>query len=76
LYSSASIIRIIKSRRMRCTGHAARMVEKRKAYRLLEGMPEGNRRLGRLRRRWEDQIRLVLGEVGWCDLDARHEKCQ
>jgi hypothetical protein len=50
LYSSSSIIRIIKSRRMRWAGHLARM-EKRNAYRLLMGKPEGKRPLGRPRRR-------------------------
>jgi hypothetical protein len=49
LYSSPSIIRIIKSRRMRWTGHVARMGEKRNVYRLLEGKPEGKRPLGRPR---------------------------
>jgi hypothetical protein len=65
LYSSPSIIRIIKSRRMRWAGHVARMGEKRNAYRLLVGKPEGKRPLGRLRRRWVDNIRMDLGEVGW-----------
>jgi hypothetical protein len=51
LYSSPSIIRIIKSRRMRWAGHVARTGEKRNAYRLLMGKPEGKRRLGRPRRR-------------------------
>jgi hypothetical protein len=46
-YSSPSIIRIMKSRRMRWTGHLARMREKRNAYRLLVGKPEGKRPLGR-----------------------------
>jgi hypothetical protein len=64
LYSSPSIIRIIKSRRMRWAGHVARMGEKRKAYRLLVGKPEGKRPLGRPRRRWVDNIRMDLGEVG------------
>jgi hypothetical protein len=50
-YSSPSIIRIIKSRRMRRAGHVARMREKRNAYRLLVRKPEGNRPLGRPRRR-------------------------
>jgi hypothetical protein len=49
LYSSPSIIRIIKSRRMRCAGHVARMGEKRNAYRLLVGKPEGKKPLGRPR---------------------------
>jgi hypothetical protein len=69
LYSSSSIIRIIKSRRMRCAGHVARMGEKRNAYRLLMGKPEGKRPLGRPRHRWVDNIRTDLGEVGWSDVD-------
>jgi hypothetical protein len=68
LYSSPSIIRIIKSRRMRWAGHVARMGERRKAYRSLVGKPEGKRPLGRLRRRWVDNIRMELGEVGWGDV--------
>jgi hypothetical protein len=68
-YSSPSIIRIIKSRRIRWAGHVARMGEKRNAYRLLVGKPEGKRPLGRSRRRWVDNIRMDLGEVGWCDVD-------
>jgi hypothetical protein len=50
LYSSPSIIRMIKSRRMRFRGHVARMADKRDAYRLLAGKPEGKRPLGRPRR--------------------------
>jgi hypothetical protein len=64
-----SIIRIIKSRRMRRAGHVARMGKKRNAYRILVGKPEGKRPLGRPRRRWVDNIRLDLGEVGWGDVD-------
>jgi hypothetical protein len=69
LYSSPSIIRTIKSRRMRWAGHVARLGEKRNAYRLLVGMPEGKMPLGRPRRRWVDNIRMGLGEVGWGDAD-------
>jgi hypothetical protein len=69
LYSSPSIIRIIKSRRMRWVGHVARMGEKRNACRLLVEKPEGKRPLGRPRRRWVDNIRMDLGEVGWGDVD-------
>jgi hypothetical protein len=59
LYSSQSIIRIIKSRRMRWAGHVARM-EKRTAYRILVEKPEGYRPLGRQRRRWVDNIKMNL----------------
>jgi hypothetical protein len=69
LYSSPSIIRIIKSRRMRWARHVARMGEKTNAYRLLVGKPERKRPIGRPRRRWVDNIRMDLGEVGWCDVD-------
>jgi hypothetical protein len=62
-------IRIIKARRMRWAGHVARMGEKGNAYRLLVGKPEGRRPLGRPRRRWLDNIRTDLVEVGWCDVD-------
>jgi hypothetical protein len=65
LYSSPSIIRIMKSRRMRWVGHVARMRERRNAYRLLVGKPEGKRPLGRPRRRWLDNIRIDLVELGW-----------
>jgi hypothetical protein len=69
LYSSLSIIRIIKSRRMRWAGHVARMREKWKAYRLLMGKPEVKTPLGRPRRRWVDNIRMDLGEVRWGNVD-------
>jgi hypothetical protein len=69
LYSSPSIIRIIKSRTMRWAGHVARMREKKNAYRLLVGKSEGKISLGRPRRRWVDNIRMDLGEVGWGDVD-------
>jgi hypothetical protein len=69
LYSSPSIItrRIIKSRRARWADHVARVGEKKNAYRLLVGKPEGKRPLDRPRRRWVDNIRMDLGEVGWND---------
>jgi hypothetical protein len=69
LYSSPSIIRIIKSWRMRRAGNVARMGKKRITYRLLIGKPEGKRPLERPRRRWVDNIRMDLGEVGWGDVD-------
>jgi hypothetical protein len=61
LYSSPSIIRIIKPRRMRWADHVARMGENRVAYRLLVGKPEGKRPLGRPRRRWVDNIKMDFG---------------
>jgi hypothetical protein len=64
LYSSPSIIRIMKARRMRWAGHVTRMGEEKNAYRSLVGKPEGRRPLGRLRRRWVDNIRIYLVEVG------------
>jgi hypothetical protein len=69
LHSSPSIIIIIRSRRMRWEGHVARMGEKWNAYRLLVWKPEEKRPLGRKRRRWVDNIRVDLGEVGWGDVD-------
>jgi hypothetical protein len=60
LYSSPRIIRIMKSRRMRWTGHVARMGEKRNACRLLVGKPEGKRPLERPRRRWVDNIHINM----------------
>ena len=64
LYSSPNIVRVIKSRRMRWAGHVARMGEERGVYRVLVGMAEGKRPLGRPRHRWMDNNRLDLQEVG------------
>jgi hypothetical protein len=69
LYSSPSIFRIIKPRRMRWVGHVARMGEKRNAYRLLVGKPEGKRPLGRPRRRWIDNIKMDLLKIGLSVVD-------
>jgi hypothetical protein len=63
LYSSPDIIRQFKSRRVRWAGHVARMGEGRNVYRVLVGNPEGKRPLGRPRRRWEDGIKMDLGEI-------------
>jgi hypothetical protein len=68
LYFSPSSIRIIKARRMRWR-HVARMGKKRNAYRLLVETSEGKRPHGRPRRRWVDNIRMDLVEVGWGDVD-------
>jgi hypothetical protein len=55
LYSSPNIIRVDKSRRMRCAAHLRIFVER----------PEGRRPVGRPRRRWEDSIKMDLQDVGW-----------
>jgi len=60
LYSSTKIVRVIKWRRMRWAGHVARGGEERGLYRVLVGKPEGKRSLGRIRRRWMDNIRMDL----------------
>jgi hypothetical protein len=69
VYSSLDIIRQVKSRRIRWAGHVARMGEERKLYKVLVGKPEGKRPLGRLRRRWEDGIRIDLREIGLRGVD-------
>jgi hypothetical protein len=60
VYSSPSLSGMIKSRRMRLSGHIARMGEKRNAYRILVGKPEGKRPLRTPRNRWEDNIKMDL----------------
>ena len=62
-------MRVIKSRRMRWAGHVARMGEEREVYRVLVGKPEGRSPLGRPRRRWVDNIRMDLQEVGCVYMD-------
>jgi hypothetical protein len=69
LYSSPSIIRIMKPKKMRWAVHVARMREKRNAYRLFLGKPQGKRPLGRPRCRWLDSIGMDLLEVGWSDVE-------
>ena len=64
LYSLPSIVRVVKSRRMRWVGHVGRMGEGRGVHRVLVGKQEGKRPLGRPRRRWEDNIKMDLQEVG------------
>jgi hypothetical protein len=68
-YCSPSIIKIIKSRRMRWAWHVARIGAERNAYKILMGKPEGKRPLGRPRRRWEDNIKMDLSEIGWNGTD-------
>jgi hypothetical protein len=60
-----SIIRMIKPRMMRCPGHVVRMGEKRNVYRILVEKPEENRPLGRVRRRWVDNIEMEFREIDW-----------
>ena len=64
LYSLPNIVRVVKSRRMRWAGHVALMGKDRGVHRVLVGKPEGKRPLGRPRRRWEDNIKMDLQEVG------------
>ena len=64
---------------MRWAGHVARMVERRSVYRVLVGKPEGKRPLGRSRRRWEDNIKMDLQEVGcggvdWIELAQNRDR--
>jgi hypothetical protein len=64
LYSSPNIVRVIKSRRMKWAGHVARMGEERGVCRVFVGKPERKRPLGKPRRRWVDNVRMNLQEVG------------
>jgi len=78
LCSLPNIVRVVKSRRMRWAGHVARMGEGRGVHRVLVGKPEGKRPLGRPRHRWEDNIKMDLGEVGggedWMELVQDRER--
>jgi hypothetical protein len=60
---------MIKSRRVKWAGHVARMEENRNVYRILVGKQEGNRPLGRTRRKWVDTIKMDLREIGWGGMD-------
>jgi hypothetical protein len=72
LYSSPSIVRVIKAKGMRWEEHVARMGEVRGAYDILVGRPEGRRPLERPRRRWEDNIKMDFREIGFGDVDWIH----
>jgi len=81
LYSLPNIVWVIKSRRMRCAGHVARMGEERGVYMVLVGKPEGRRPLGRPRRRCADNIRMDLQEVRcgylvWIGLALDRDRCR
>jgi hypothetical protein len=65
LYPLPNIVRVVKSKRMRWSGHVARMGEDRVVHRVLVGKPKGKRPLGRPRHRWEDNIKIDLQKVGW-----------
>ena len=78
LYCSPNIIEVIKSRR-RWKGHVARMGKRRGVYRVLRGKPEGKRPLARPTLKWEDNIKMVLQEVGcgcmdWIELAQDRER--
>ena len=64
MYRSSNIVRVIKPRRLRWAGHVARMEEGRSAFKILTGTPTGKRHLERPRRRWDDNIRMDLEEIG------------
>jgi hypothetical protein len=72
LYSSPCIVRVIKARTIRWAAHVACMGEVRGAYNILVGRPEGRRPLGRPRRRWEDNIKMDLREIGFGDVNWIH----
>jgi hypothetical protein len=81
LYSLPSIVRVVKSRRMRCAGHVERMGEERWVHRVLVGKPEGERPLRRPRCRWEDNIKMDVQEVGgargdWMELAQDRDRWQ
>jgi hypothetical protein len=69
LYCSPNIVRVITSRKIRWTEHVARKGERRGIYRVLVGKPEGKKPLGRPRRRWEDNIKMDLQDVGYEVMD-------
>jgi len=79
LYSLPNIVRVVKSRRMRWAGHVARMGQGRGVHRVLVGRPEGKRPLRRPRRRWGDNIKMDLQEVGggcgdWMELAQERDR--
>jgi len=78
-YSLPNIVRVVKSRRIRWAGHVARMGDGRGVHRVLVGKSEGKGPMGRPRRRWEDNIKMDLQEVGgacgdWMELVQERER--
>jgi hypothetical protein len=79
LFSSCNIIGMIKSRRMKWAGHVERMGERKGAYRALVRKSEGKRPLGKPRRRWQDNIKMDLQELGcggmdWIDMTQDRDR--
>ena len=64
MYRSPNIVRVIKSERLRWAGHVARIEEGRSAFKILMGIPTGKKPLEMPRRRWQDNIRMDLEEIG------------
>jgi len=69
LYCSPNIVRVIKKSRMRWAGHVARVGESRGVYRVSVEKPERKRPLGRPRRKWDDNIKMDLKDVGCGGMD-------
>jgi hypothetical protein len=69
MYSSPSIFRVTKSRRMRWAGHVVRIGDKRGAYRVLVVKPEGKKSLGKPKHRLGCNIEMYLQQVRWGDMD-------
>jgi hypothetical protein len=79
LYFSQTIVRVIKSRRMRWAGHVANLGEGRDEYGVLVGKPEGKRPMGRPRRRWENNTKMDVqgvrcGGMDWIELAQHRER--
>ena len=81
MYRSLKIVRVIKSRILRLAGLIARMGKRRSVFEIVTGKPKGKRPLGRPRRRWEDNIRMDLEEIGinagsWIDSAQDSDYCR